>query len=98
MNNLRGLIALQNKLGSYKRNFMPAISERWSKIQEVLAQCPSEEIFLSHLASIGLLFADFEAQYGTKKIGDAIDFAKDLKDRYSVLWLYFTLCYRKNKT
>ena len=29
------------------------------------------------------------AFYGEEKIGDAIWFAKDLKDRYTVLWMYY---------
>lgn len=30
--------------------------------------------------------------YGQKKIDDAILYAKDLKDRYSVLWLAYLYC------
>ena len=29
--------------------------------------------------------------YGEEKIADALLYAKDLKDRYSVLWMYFDL-------
>ena len=29
--------------------------------------------------------------YGTEKINTAISYAKDLKDRYTVLWLYYDL-------
>ena len=31
---------------------------------------------------------DFEAMYGKEKITDGTLWGKDLKDRYSVLWLY----------
>ena len=30
----------------------------------------------------------FYEMYGEKKVNDAVMYAKDLKDRYSVLWLY----------
>ena len=44
-----------------------------------------------NIASIGLDLAQFDALYGEKKIDDALKFAKDLKDRYSVLWMYYDL-------
>ena len=31
---------------------------------------------------------DFDSMYSKEKIADAIKYAKDLKDRYTVLWLY----------
>ena len=33
----------------------------------------------------------FEEMYGAKKIQDAMFYGKDLKDRYSVLWVYYAL-------
>ena len=36
-----------------------------------------------------------EKMYGKEKIQNAIWFAKDLKDRYSVLWMYFETRYAK---
>lgn len=33
--------------------------------------------------------------YGEEKIADALLYAKDLKDRYSVLWMYFELLSNK---
>ena len=35
--------------------------------------------------------AEFEKMYGTEKIQDAILYAKDLKDRYTVLWVAYDL-------
>jgi len=40
---------------------------------------------------LGLDYAEFENLYGKKKIEDGILYAKDLKDRYSVLWMYYDL-------
>ena len=40
---------------------------------------------------IGLRFEDFLALYGEEKIADARLYAKDLKDRYTVLWMLYDL-------
>ena len=44
------------------------------------------------LSDIGLSLKEFEDIYSAEKIADAIRYAKDLKDRYSVLWLYGQVC------
>ena len=41
---------------------------------------------------IGLDYNEFVKLYGQKKIDDAVLYAKDLKDRYSVLWLAYMYC------
>ena len=41
------------------------------------------------LLEVGLCFSDFEKMYGSEKIKDAVLYAKDLKDRYTVLWLNY---------
>ena len=35
-----------------------------------------------------LPLSDFSEMYSPEKLHDAIKYAKDLKDRYTVLWLY----------
>ena len=40
---------------------------------------------------------DFYKMYGKEKIQDAILYAKDLKNRYTVLWLYYDM-FGENKT
>ena len=40
------------------------------------------------LVQIGFDMDAFEQMYGKEKIQRGIWFGKDLKDRYSVLWLY----------
>ena len=35
--------------------------------------------------------SEFYKLYGEKKIKDAVIYAKDLKDRYSVLWLNYDI-------
>ena len=46
---------------------------------------------INYLESVGLDISEFEKMYGCDKIKDALLYAKDLKDRYSVLWLYYLL-------
>ena len=41
------------------------------------------------LFEIGLSYSDFIEFYGIQKIKDAVLYAKDLKDRYTVLWLNY---------
>ena len=36
-----------------------------------------------------LSFSEFEKLYSKQKLDDEILYAKDLKDRYTVLWLYY---------
>lgn len=90
-----GVIALQKKLGWYDCDKMSIYKERWNDIKKVLAEVPSSETLIKYLESIDLDIEEFKAQYGEEKINNAIFFAKDLKDRYSVLWLYFALCNKK---
>ena len=82
------VIALQDKMGWYKEDRFPAYSEKWEEIRAVLSEAPGVEEMNGYLASIGLDIAEYDKLYGAKKIDTALRFAKDLKDRYSVLWLY----------
>ena len=43
------------------------------------------------MSEVGFDLKMFDELYGKEKIGHAIAFGKDLKDRYSVLWLYYDL-------
>ena len=43
------------------------------------------------LSVVSLDVEDFYKLYDKQKIKDAILYAKDLKDRYTVLWLYYDL-------
>ena len=88
-----GVIALQKKAGWYKLNQIDIFKEKWAEIKKVLRDAPSSCDMIKYLDSIGLDISEFEKMYGEKKIQDALFFAKDIKDRYSVLWLYYILCY-----
>lgn len=45
-------------------------------------------VYEFQLTDIGFDLSAFEKMYGKEKIELGIWFAKDLKDRYTVLWLY----------
>lgn len=83
-----GIIALQKKLGWIYENNLPLYREKWSEIREVLADSPTPEQVLEMLGTVELNIKEFEKMYGEKKLTDGIRYAKDLKDRYTVLWMY----------
>lgn len=86
-----GVLALQKKLGWYEIDRLPIYQAKWQEIKNVLKEAPSSEEMIEYVSSIGLDIAEFEKLYGEKKIQDALLYAKDLKDRYSVLWMYYDL-------
>ncbi len=90
----QGVIELQNRAGMYDEDKISVYKEKWNEIREILADAPSSDEIISYLESVGLDIADFEKMYGAEKLENAKWFAKDLKDRYSVLWLYYCLFYR----
>lgn len=86
-----GVIALQDKLGWYHEDRYGVYAEKWDEIKAVLAEAPSSDEMIGYLKSIELDIDDFQKLYGDEKIGNALKFAKDLKDRYTVLWMYYDL-------
>ena len=86
-----GVIGLQDKLGWYWQDHYALYADKWDEIREVLAQTPSSEELEAYIQSVGLHMQDYIRIYGRQKIGDGIAYAKDLKDRYSVLWMYYEL-------
>ncbi len=86
-----GVIALQRRLGWYEIDRLPVYRERWGQIRRVLEEAPSTGELLGWLESIGLDIRRFEELYGPGKIQNALRYGKDLKDRYSVLWLHWDL-------
>lgn len=83
-----GIVELQKKLGMIYDDKIEVYKEKWNEIKEVLSEVPSVDETKEMLETVGLPVADFYKMYSTKKLGDAIKYAKDLKDRYTVLWLY----------
>ena len=62
-----------------------------AEIRAVLAEMPKAEEIEKMLTAVGLDKAEFYKLYSDKKIADAILYAKELKDRYTVLWLHYDL-------
>lgn len=88
-----GVIALQEKLGTYENDKTEIYSVRWDKIREVLHSAAGSDEILRYIDSIGLDYDTFVDTYGEEKISRARWYAKDLKDRYTVLWLnYYLFC------
>ena len=86
-----GVIALQDKMGWYNEDRYPVYAAKWEEIKAVLAEAPTSDEMVEYLKSIELDIDDFQKLYGDEKIDHALKFAKDLKDRYSVLWMYYDL-------
>ena len=57
----------------------------------MLADAPGSARMLELTERIGLRYPEFRQFYGDAKIADALLYAKDLKDRYTVLWMYYDL-------
>lgn len=89
-----GVIALQQKMDWYNDKRRAAYEGKWEEIKKIMEEVPTSERLCEYIKSVGLDIEEFKKEYNEKKIQDAIWFAKDLKDRYTVLWLYFDLMYR----
>ena len=83
------VVALQKKLGWYWEDSSEKVLPKWEQIKAVLGEAPSEREILEMVEAVGLNYQEFVNLYGQEKINDGILYAKDLKDRYSVLWLYY---------
>ncbi len=82
---------LQREAGSYERDLIPVYRENWREICEILSKCPSAAECDEMMRAVGLSFPECERLYGKEKIQDAMLYGKDLKNRYSMLWLYYSL-------
>ncbi len=83
------IILLQESENSYGTYLSDIYSKKWSHIKQVLSITPSSEKMEEYLESIGLFIEDFDSTYGKDKIETAMKYAKDLKNRYTLLWLYY---------
>ncbi len=82
-----GIIALQHKLGWISEDKSEIYRAKWEEIRAILADSPTPVEVLGMLSDVGLPMEEFFSTYTEEKIADAIRYAKDLKDRYTVLWL-----------
>ena len=86
-----GIVEYQKKLGMIYEDKSEVYAQKWEEIKEVLREVPSAEETSEMLENVGLPVKDFYEMYSPEKLSDAINYAKDLKYRYTVLWLYNSL-------
>lgn len=89
-----GIIDLQKKAGWYKKDYISIYKDKYNEIIEVLKEVPSSQYFIELLEKVDLPMNKFYELYGKEKIKDAVFYGKDLKVRYTVLWLYYTLFFK----
>ena len=81
------IIALQKKISFYQENRVKQIQENWPKICCILREAGDVQGQLELIHRTGLSLKTFLNFYGQDKILEAVRFARDLKDRYTVLWM-----------
>lgn len=86
-----GCIKLQEKMGRYNQDRLPIYKENEEEIRSILAKMPTSDEIKKMLDLCQLDISEFYALYGKEKIENAVKYAKDLKDRYTVLWLNYDL-------
>lgn len=84
-----GCIKLQDEVGNYANNRINVCLEKESQIRKILEEMPSSEDITDMLSLLDFDIEEFYNLYGKEKIENAIFYAKDLKDRYTVLWLNY---------
>lgn len=84
-------IKLQDKVGNYLTDRTEAYLRNERAIKNLFKSTPTSWEIEGMLRLVGLDLKEFHDKYGTEKINDAISYAKDLKDRYTVLWMYYDL-------
>lgn len=87
----QGCIDLQDKVGRYGKNMLSVYREKEKAIRAVLSEMPKASEIEAMLNAVGLDMADFHKLYSDQKRLDAVWYAKELKDRYTVLWMYYDL-------
>ena len=88
---------LQRRAGRYANPVNDVYCEKWSEVIGILGECPTAAEIEKMLTDCGFDLSLFEKMYGAEKIGNGIWFGKDLKDRYSVLWLYFNVFFSESE-
>lgn len=87
----QGCIALQDKVGLYKKDMLPVYQAKEPEIRQILAGTPKASEIEAMLNAVDLDMKEFHQLYSREKLADAVFYAKELKDRYTVLWMYYDL-------
>jgi glycerol-1-phosphate dehydrogenase [NAD(P)+] len=86
-----GCIELQDKVGHYAADRMPVYLAKEEEIRGILAEHPKACEIEAMLAAVGMSMDEFYKMYDAEKIEKALIYAKDLKDRYTVLWMHYDM-------
>ena len=86
---------LQAKIGNYNIDIISTYIKKEEEIKRVLRKMPSASEIERLLKNVGLEMSEYYNLYGKEKIDTAIKYSKDLKDRYTVFWLYYYFNKRK---
>ena len=83
------VIAQQDRLGWYHEDTADEfILTHTDGIRAILSEAPDEVEAREMVEAVGLSMEELYATYGEAHIQEALKWAKDLKDRYSVLWVH----------
>ncbi len=83
------VVALQDQMGWYTDGRTEAyVLSHMDEIRALLAEAPSVAESRAMVEAVGLSYNEFVAFYGEDTLCEAVRRGKDLKDRYTVLWLY----------
>ena len=89
------LVADENTFAAAGEKTVKALSkkclEKEKEIRRILKEMPSAEEIKEMLCRVGLDIKELFELYGEAKIVDAVLYSKDLKDRYTVLWMNYDL-------
>ena len=84
-----GCIALQKKIGNYEKDRVTIYRKKEKEVRAILAEMPKAEEIEKMLSAVRLDIGEFYEIYSEEKINNSIVYAKDLKDRYTVLWMNY---------
>ncbi|MBO7761683.1 MAG: sn-glycerol-1-phosphate dehydrogenase [Clostridia bacterium] len=84
-------IALQEEAGSYRKPRAAIYLEKEKEIRSVLSAMPGAAEIRRILAAAGFDMESFFAYYTRPVIADGMRYAKELKNRYTVLWMAYDL-------
>lgn len=82
-------VALQKRVGSYQKERTAIYLEKEAEIRKILSEMPTAQDIKEMLSLVDLNTDEFYKLYGKEKIENAVLYAKDLKDRYTVLWMNY---------
>lgn len=83
--NYKQVLKLQNTLDWYNKEY----KIDFNRVENILRKAPKSKEILEMIENIDLKYDDFVKLYEKEHIINAILYSKDLKDRYTVLWLYY---------